>query len=397
MSLDKYKMIEGNEETAQELWQKHLPGYSAEQALPDNIKPGTDKDITITEGKQTSWMDNLFMKGREFKTYTWVTKEGIPIVTAIRGVLDKVILWAGLNGMHYRMVLREPDEGGLKTRARPSQVISLIQAAGSQNLPEKQMKFTPNPANRSQLIPIGMPHGLADDSQAIIDWVNSNYPELFRDETIQRKLDELGVKINPVSAVRIPNLDLVTEVGDWTLEKWNDYYHLCIPANSKVKDFLEDKGFILISQKDNEAADENLAQLQLSTQIDEAIKLSVLETLSNTKVSSNHGFYLRPPRGEPITKSLDMLRKGRKMEKWETILKLTTQNVTEGTLTQLKRTHPNVFISEIKPEDMKTTIMQFKNDAERHLANAGDNLELRRISMMLDTMLSDTEKLEELA
>jgi len=397
MSLDKYKMIEGNEKTAQELWKKYLPGYTSDQALPDNTKAGTDKNISITEDKQTSWMDTLFMKGREFKTYTWVTKEGIPIATAIRGVLDKVILWAGLNGMHYRMVRREPDEGKLKTKARPSEVIALIHKIGTQNLPEKQMKFTPNPANRSQLIPIGMPHGLADDSQAIIDWVNSNYPELFRDESAQKKFDELGIKINPISAVRIPNLDLVNLVGDWTLDKWNDYWHLAIPANPKVRTFLEDNGFILVNQKDNEKADENLAQLQLSTQVDEAIKLSILEQLSNTKVSSNYGFYLRPPRGETITKSLDMLRKGRKMEKWETILKLTTQNVTEGTLVQLKRTHPNVFISEIKEDDMKTTIMQFKNDAERHLANAGDNLELRRISMMLDTMLRDTEKLEELA
>ena len=86
MSLDKYKMIEGNEKTAQELWKKYLPGYTSDQALPDNTKAGTDKNISITEDKQTSWMDTLFMKGREFKTYTWVTKEGIPIATAIRAI-----------------------------------------------------------------------------------------------------------------------------------------------------------------------------------------------------------------------------------------------------------------------------------------------------------------------
>ena len=56
-----------------------------------------------------------------------------------------------------------------------------------------------------------------------------------------------------------------------------------------------------------------------------------------------------------------------------------------------------MFVSEIKPDDMKTTILQFKNDVERHLAHAGDNLELRRISMILDNLLRETEQLEEYA
>ena len=415
-----FDIVQGDEASAAQLWKEWMDKssnkeYTLIQALPGNSDYDSDKfNATPEIDKYTTWMEKLFMQGDSFDSFTFVhKKDKSPHATIFRGILStpKFLLWAGLNGMFHRRVRRTPDPNDeRRTVVRFPNGISREQfnrfysTISSINAAKDDITWTSNPKEPNRPVPSGMPESFNDVGfeEEYINWLMTHYPSLRKYKEIENMLDRLDVTyhFDRSKQDQLDSLQGLAEyegwanaLGEWTLERWPDFWHMGIAGNKReVAPFFADNNFEIIAQKDNKEADKLYAfYTRKSIQVPEIVK-EVLEWLRD--YSGTQGIQIRPPNGQEITKAFEILRKERKMEKWETILKLTTQNLTEKTLHDIKNTHPSVFISEIKPEDMKATIMQMKQDAERYLMT-NDNLEIRRISMVLDNMLRETEQLEE--